>query len=437
MKKIISVYILLLFISINLISQNNLKPFQWSDHLPYNVAYSVTHQGNVIYACSNECAFSYNEDDNSFQRLNKVTGLSDIEPVIIKNNPYNNTLLIIYKNSNIDIIKNGSIINAPDLLNKTNIGNKNVKSITFSKNLAYLSCAFGIVVYDTDALQVQDTYIIGPGGASLDIYQVALTPTTIYAATSKGIFYASLASQNLASYTNWSHVRQLPDTNGVYNGIVYFGGNILASYSRNLTTNQNAGNSTIDTLYQYNGSTWTKNPYNTVDGIKSLSVSDNAIRQLIVIDGSGFVSYDTLGDVKPMQYGFPGGWWTFPGDVIPDPKNSGWFWQADHVYGLLHFNNTSQKPAQYKINGPVSVGCAQVQVKNNKVIIAPSFLGYQKFNSYERYGVSTLTNGIWNMDIHSPPYAVFDIDCIAFDNNDQNHFYAGSFRRFCRDCQGL
>ena len=241
----------LLYFCANLQSQNALKSFQWSDHLPYNQAFSVTHQGNVIYAVVNECLFSYNKNDNSYQRFNKVTGLSDIEPAIVKNNPYNNALVLLYKNSNIDVIKNGGVTNVPDLFNKQNIGSKTINSVTFSKNLAYLACGFGIAVFDTDALQFQDTYIIGPNGTNMNVYQVALSPDSIYAATSKGIYKASLKASNLASFTNWSLVTSLPNPNGVYNGIVYFGGSIIASYSGNLTANLAAGsNNTLDTLYK-------------------------------------------------------------------------------------------------------------------------------------------------------------------------------------------
>lgn len=434
MKKIILIFNLFLscFIA-RLVAQNSLKSFQWNDYLPYNKAYSVTQQGNKIYACANECAFCYNKDDGSYQRLSKVTGLSDIEPVLIRNNPNNDALLIIFRNSNIDILKNGNITNAPDLYTKSNVGNKTVNSVTFKGNLAYLACAFGIVVYDTDALQFGDTYIIGPGGTNVNVYQVAYTPTTIYAATSKGIFYAPLNSNNLASYTNWTQVTQLPvqSQNGVFNGIVYFGGNILASYSKNLSTNQNAGASQTDTLYKFDGSIWSKNPFNAVDGIISLSVSDDN-NQLIIINNNyhSFSSYNTTGQLLlNTAYGFANAapWLTKPQSVIPDPNNSGYYWVADSYYGLLNIKTTSQNVVQYKINGPASSGCAEVQLKDDRIIIAPTFLGYQKFNAFFGTGVSSYSNNNWVVDIHNPPHNIQDLDCVAFDNNDKTHFYAGSF----------
>ena len=410
-------------------SQNALKSFQWSDHLPYNKAFSVTNQGNKIYAVSNECIFSFNKDDNTYQRLNKVTGLSDIEPTIVKNNPFNNSIMVFYKNSNIDVIKSGGITNVADLLHKQNFGNKTINNVTFRGKLAYLACGFGIAVFDTDALQFQDTYIIGPGGTNLNVYQVALSDNSIYAATSKGIYYASLNSPNLDSYTNWQQVTTLPNPNGIYNGIVYFGRNIMASYSWNLTNNQSVGSSTKDTLFKFDGTTWGLNPYNTVDGFVKLSVSDDK-NHFFVIDHAGFVSYDTLAHANSMEWG------TFPGvdyatfytsDVIPDPTEPGWFWEANSSYGLLKFKNDTTTPQRFFLSGPTFSDCAQIQIKDDKIIAASSFLGYKQSQDYYTFGVYLFQNDTWSALGSSPRYSFLDIDCVAFDYNDKNHYYAGSF----------
>src|ERR1700756_1580476 len=429
MKKIVylfSIYIICFCVTVK--AQNALKSFQWRDHLPYNIAYSVTNQGHTIYAVSNECIFSYNEDDGTYQRLNKVTGLSDIEPIIVKNNPNNNALLVLYKNSNIDVIKDGAITNVSDLLRKQNFGNKIINNVTFKGKLAYLACGFGIAVFDTDALQFQDTYIIGPGGSNLNVYQVALSDTAIFAATAKGIYYASLNSPNLSSYTYWNQVTTLPNPNDVYNGIVYFAGNIIASYSWNITQTQNLGGSTKDTLYKFDGITWSKNPFNTVDDIYKLTVSDDG-KQFLVIDNIGFVSYDLQANANPKQWGFPGltNAAYFTTDAIPDPIKPGWFWETNSSYGLLKFNTDTAKPQQFSLSGPTATDCAQIQIKDNKVIVASSFLGFKQSQDYHTNGVYVFQNDAWSAFANSPRYTFFDIDCVAFDYNDKNHYYAGSF----------
>jgi len=428
MKRTFALFFIILA-GLNSLAQNDLKSYQWRDHLPYNKAFSVTSQGNKIFCISNECAFSYNKTDNAYERLNKVYGFSDIEPSIIRNNPANDALVIIYKNSNIDVVKNGVITNVSDLFRKQNIGDKTVNAITFNGTLAYLACGFGIAVFDTETYEFKDTYIIGPGATNLFVYQVALSATDIYAATKSGFFTASLSSPNLSSFTSWSKVTALP--NGPYNGVVYFGGKIIASLSRYLQT----GIDMQDTLYQYYGSTWSKYPYNGLsDGIRKISVSsDNTA--LIILDSYGFVAYDTAGTNLIRYWGdfYFVGSWNSPADVIPDPTETGYFWLADRVMGLYKVKGTPlvDPIVNYKLNGPdplySNISSAPMAVQDNKLIMAPSFLDLGMFNAYNQDNVSGFSDNNWISATKKDANANFDINCVAFDRNDRNHYFAGSW----------
>lgn len=430
MKKTAYLILFSFCFSLCTLAQNASKPFGWRDHLSYNQAFSVTSQGNKIYAVTSECLFAFNKDDNSYQRFNKVTGLSDIEPTVVKNNPYNNAVMVVYKNSNLDIIKNGSITNEPSLLHKQNTGNKTISNVTFKDNLCYLACGFGIAVFDTDALEFKETYIIGPGGTNVFVYQVALTSTTIYAATAKGIYYAPLSASNLESYTYWHQITNLPVPNGVYNGIVNFNGTIIASYSGNLSPNPPSGTDVIDTLYKCNiDSSWSVYPVSgAANHINKISVS-NDNKQLVVMDNIGFIAYDASANQTVMHWGFPGltNAAYYATDAIPDPTEPGWYWETNSVFGLLKCKNTSSTPQVFSINGPGTSFCNQVQIKDDKVIVAPYFLGFQKAPVYNFLGVYSYQNDTWITDIHSPPYSGAGINCVAFDYNDKTHFYAGSF----------
>ncbi|MBS1647319.1 MAG: hypothetical protein JST67_08255 [Bacteroidetes bacterium] len=433
MRKLICFFTL--YLGVHLYGQNALKSFQWRDHLPYDQTFSISYQGNTIYAAANECVFSYNKADNALSRLNKTNGLSDIEPILVRNNPYNNALLIVYKNGNIDVLKNGTITNIPDLLNKQGINNKNVNEITFKGANAYLACAFGIAVFNTDALQFQDTYIIGAAGSYTNVYQVAFSADSIYAATATGLLKASINASNLASFTNWAAVSNLPTTNVSYTGVVNFNNSIIACYSGNYSPNPPPSNTNIDTLYMKNNSTgaWTKFPFGIApDFIKKIKVSDDNT-QFMFIDNMGFKAYNTSGaNLIAAQYGFPANsWWTFPMDMMPDPTSAGWYWQADKVYGLLSFKNTTtDKPLQYQINGPTGVLSAKMQIQNNHVIAGSNYLGYQnKYNTWSQTGAYSFNNGTWKtVNNHATSSnLMYDVICTAFDNNDDTHYYAGSF----------
>ncbi len=433
MKRIIPSFILV-FTSLGGFAQNALKAYQWRDHLPYNQVYSVTSQGNKIFAVANECVFSYNKNDNSYDRLNKVYGYSDIEPTIVKNNPYNNALVIIYKNSNIDVLKGGAITNAPDLFRKQNIGDKTISSVTFNGPIAYLSCGFGIVVFDTETFEFKDTYIIGPNATNLFVYQVAVSATTIFAATKSGLFQAPLNSPNLSSFTSWSKVTALPA--GPYNGVVYFGGNIITNFSKYIQTNQTLAQ---DTLYKFDGTSWSKfsgKPYVLYPTgsyrISNLIVSSDN-KQFITIDQWGFEAFDNTEATVGRIWGLPDppNYHVFT-DVIIDPTEANWYWIADPGYGLIkaqsQINPSIALAMQtYQINGPTTASSSALAIKDNKIIVAPSFLDLEMASVYNQYFPFVLNDHTWKQATKQDTAAIFDITSVAFDRNDKNHFYACSW----------
>ena len=113
MKKI-SLLFSCLFI-INFLSAQTIPIGAWQEHLSYKNAISVAEGNGLVYCATTSGVFYYKKADNSMQRLSKVNYLSDIEATVVRFNPYNNKLLITYKNSNIDLFENNNtVINISD-----------------------------------------------------------------------------------------------------------------------------------------------------------------------------------------------------------------------------------------------------------------------------------------------------------------------------------
>ncbi|MBK7030980.1 MAG: hypothetical protein IPH45_18020 [Bacteroidales bacterium] len=142
---------------------------QWRDHLPYNKAISVATGDNRIYAATASSIYYFDKDDNSIGRRNKVNGLSDVGISCIAYSNDENTLVIAYSNTNIDLIKSDVVINIPDIKRKPILGNKSINKIFISGKYAYLSCGFGIVVLDIEREEIHDTYLIGPLGTQINV----------------------------------------------------------------------------------------------------------------------------------------------------------------------------------------------------------------------------------------------------------------------------
>jgi hypothetical protein len=94
----------------------------WQDHLSYNNRVSITYGNEVVYCASESAIFSYDTKEKTIERMNLITGLSDIEITQIRFNTYNNKLIVAYKNGNIDIIdQNKKVTNLSFIKNNSSI----------------------------------------------------------------------------------------------------------------------------------------------------------------------------------------------------------------------------------------------------------------------------------------------------------------------------
>lgn len=201
LKKILLIYLLYFF---PCLAQSQPPAIgSWRDHLPYHNATFVAEAAEKIYCITESGLYYYNKEDYSVNRMSRINGLSDTKAEKIAYQATSGWLLIAYNNTNIDLVKNGRFINIPDIKNKLIIGEKTINNILWVDNIAYLSCSFGMVVLDTEKEEILDTYKIGENGVFEKIYDSQILSDSIFVATSKGIFAASLSDPNLADYHNW------------------------------------------------------------------------------------------------------------------------------------------------------------------------------------------------------------------------------------------
>ena len=202
----------------------------WRDHLPYSNVTYLTEVNNKIFCATTGGLFSYDKSDNSLQKYSKVNGLGDINITAIKYDENMQTLVVCYEDGNIDLIKNDSIVNIPDIKRKVIVGEKSINNIYFINDNAYLACGFGIVVVDLQKKEIKDSYLFGPMGSQIYVNDIAFDGENIFASTKQGIYSASLSSPNLVDYTYWNKILNLPDIDAEYKSIVYFGGKLLTIY---------------------------------------------------------------------------------------------------------------------------------------------------------------------------------------------------------------
>ena len=201
MRHILTI-ILFSFFSFTVLAAN-FNTTGWKTYLSYNNTNSVEESNDQVFVVAEGSLYTYGKDDNSIKQYYKGNGLNDNTISLIRYNKQTKSLLIIYDNSNIDILEGGVATNLPYLSTSTSIRDKQINSVLVHDEYAYLSTAFGIVVVNMAKKEIKDTYKL-----SLNITSCAIQNGNIYASTtnkaevSSGIIYASL-KENLLDKANW------------------------------------------------------------------------------------------------------------------------------------------------------------------------------------------------------------------------------------------
>ena len=215
----------LLFNCFYLKSQNT-PIYGWQEHLSYNNAVCIAEIKNNIYCGTKNGVFYYNKDDYTLNRLNKITGLSDVGVSSISYDSENDIILIVYNNANVDLVKNDVVVNLPDIKNKIVIGEKRINNSIIENGIAYLSSSLGLILIDLNNEEIKDTYKIGEDANFLEIVDCAINDSSIFVATTDGCYYADKNSNVLFNYNSWS---KIDGYNGYINDITITNSEIIIS----------------------------------------------------------------------------------------------------------------------------------------------------------------------------------------------------------------
>lgn len=386
---------------------------QWRMHLSYKEGIAVTQGNGKIYCAAKGGLYAYNQSDNSLELMSKLTGISDVSITAINFDALTNTLVVAYKNANVDLIQNGVITNLPDIKIKSIQGNKSINNIFFRNGYAYLACGFGIVAVDLNKRETRETYYIGPLGSTINVRDVNSDGTQLFAATEKGIYTAPLNSFNLADYNSWTKQPGLPDS--LFNTMTFFNGTIYANLDK---WRDGFGVWMKDRVYKFNGTTWnTTNIIN--DNFKRLRTFNNklvAVGQYLI---SVYDTNETLvsGNYYSYDYGFAK---AILSDALVDANNIAWIADANHGLVKEYPNGPGESLAP---NGPRTKSVFSMASANGKVWSAPG--GYFGVD-----GVSCFSDNSWSTIFGPQPGGNMDslhgVMSIVPDPDNSNHAFAGS-----------
>ncbi len=227
--------ILFLILVSNDLRSQSIPIGQWREHFPTRQAVAVAANGNEIFCATAQGLFSLSADEHAVTRYGKSTGLHDAGISAMAWHEGLQTLVLAYRNGNIDLVSNGRVTNIPDVLQHPGNPDKAATSILISGDRALLPLPTGIIVTDLRRREIADTWTPGYPVLSATIYG-----TEIFASTSHGIYRASISASNLADPGSWKILPSLPAT------------------AQQLVASDYLVARVKDTLFRFTGNAWQK-----------------------------------------------------------------------------------------------------------------------------------------------------------------------------------
>lgn len=335
-----------------LLSKAQIPVDSWRAHFSYSRSLKVALAGERIYCASHQGLFYFDQSDNSLGTLTKINGLSDAGVSAMAYSDDHELMIVGYENGNIDLVGSRRVINIPDILRKQIPGRKSINQILFFHDKAYLACGFGIVVISLSGSEVADSYLIGPGGSYVEVYDVETDGAFVYAATASGVFSVSIDSPNPADFNSWTQIHSLPEASATYSFFKWFGGKYYAVQFFE------GGN---DKVYISEGNSW--DLFLEVSGrLHSLKVSAD---RLIVADDQSVRSFNDTGllTYNLVDYGFAQ---VNPRDALFTGNNV--LWVADFLHGLVKTSGTGSESIYP--NGPATANAFHLYADKNTVYLS-------------------------------------------------------------------
>jgi ligand-binding sensor domain-containing protein len=412
------VIIVLLCLPVLKLSGQEIGIGQWRDHLPYRKVIAVAEGENKIFAATPYSLFYYDLSDNSLNRLTKINGLSDVGISHITYLAEVKTLVIAYTNANIDLIKDGKIINLSDIKRKPILGNKTINRITSIGKRAYLSCGFGILVLDIEKEEFPEPiYYIGSLGSALNVNDITYNPadSIIYAATDDGIYSAPFYGSNLANFAEWTRETAFILPSGQYNHI--------ATLNNRIYINKKGPSYSTDAMFVKIAGEWQKFDETNTSNRFSMKVFNNL---LVASTNLSIYIYNPDGTLKDRLYSYnPGN--IFPKDAFLDKDNN--LWIGDEFEGLAKIS-AAAGTEKFLPDGPDFPDVYAMSSGGNDVWVVPGGRNSSFGGLYRQARFTGFLNGQWKTITNKQDAFlsnIRDVLSVAVDPSNSKRVYFGTW----------
>lgn len=368
---------------------------------------SLIDTDNKVFYLADGWLYSYDKKNDESVFHTKMNGMSDTDIYGIYYNYDKKFLLVAYANSNIDIVRdNGRVDNVPDLKNVILTVSKNINSVDFIGDYAYVATDFGYMVVDCGKCVVKESFNYGKAFNS-----IIATDKYLYATFDKKINVSTVGESHyeLGSFKE-TNIKQdmrlrkidnssmLTETGWLYYIKIGEDPTNLSMTTIEQSTPSNISMSGSGVIASYSG--------------KYLSVSPDGTKQTVAmpegVDGSLLSSIDGSG------------LWNLDGKGLKE------FSISDGSVTILH---DTYRPNTTTVSEPY-----YLTYQNGTLYSMNSGANYKSATHLLPVMLSSLKDGVWknlepvDVEIHNKSYqSLIDPYGMAIDPSDSEKIWFGSF----------
>lgn len=172
----------------------------WKVYASYHHATKAVKTDSRIFVLANADLYSYDTEDQTVELYDKANALSDFGIADIAYSPTTKRLVILYQNSNIDLLgMDHTRWNMPDLKAKV-LSDKTINELKVVGSEALISLNSGLAL-----INLKDGYFVDFYNLGDKVTNAIIEGQKIYAKTASGVMEGD-RSQNLLDVNNWKKV---------------------------------------------------------------------------------------------------------------------------------------------------------------------------------------------------------------------------------------
>ncbi len=404
----------------------------WTLHTSYHNATYCQVAKNKIYVLSNGSLFSYNKEDNEIRTYDKINTLSDTNISFISYCSNINALVIIYKNTNIDLLYDDeTVYNISDFKN-SNITNKIINNICIIENNIYISTNFGIVELDLNKKEFNNTHTMNKNVLCCYNYD-----NYIYAGTDEGLYVGKVTS-NLLDNRNWIKTEDCKVTNlQEFKGNLYYtiedsGIYLIDSEKNKINIEQweNIISDKSDNVIDYNGKIFIQSEVilPTSNQIKKINYLYTDGNKLYAGTQNNLIIFENKENYKKYSIDTNSQFICADGNTL---------WNCKGYKGVIKCSIKDNKIIEEETDiipdSPIRNYCEYMSFEGNELLVAGGNLNYFDITFYPGTVMTyDYKNGNWTnfpeeIINNTTGIKYRNVCCLAKDPNDPEHYYASSF----------